>query len=204
MGSIHSIPFTFCLLHALMAQPPPEHLAAWTQRLQASDMDALAALFSALYPDLLRYARQRSARDGPAEDAVQEAFLRLWERRATLDPDRSVKALLYVTVRNSCLNHQRNTTTRSTLLTTMPSHPNPSNPADHLDTDQMQRHLRAWIQELPARRREAFELSRFAGLSYQEIAHVMNLSSKTVEKHITGALRHLRTRLNAYDPDLLP
>lgn len=186
-----------------MAQPHPEHLAAWTQRLQASDMEAFAALFSALYPDLLRYARQRTARDGPDEDVVQEAFLRLWERRATLDPDRSVRAFLYVTVRNLCLNHQRNTTTRNTLLTTMPPHANLSEPVDQLDTDQMQHHIRAWIQELPDRRREAFELSRFAGLSYQEIAHVMNLSSKTVEKHITSALRHLRARLRAYDPDLL-
>ncbi|HMB94300.1 MAG TPA: RNA polymerase sigma-70 factor [Rhodothermales bacterium] len=186
-----------------MSQPQPEQLAAWTQRLQAADLEAFAALFTTLYPDLLRYARQRTARDGPSEDAVQEAFLRLWERRASLDPSRSIKAFLYVTVRNFCLNHQRNTTTRSTLLTTMPSRTNPSDPADQLDTDQMQHRIRTWIQELPERRREAFELSRFAGLSYQEIAHVMNLSTKTVEKHITGALRHLRTRLRAYDPDLL-
>jgi RNA polymerase sigma-70 factor (ECF subfamily) len=60
-----------------------------------------------------------------------------------------------------------------------------------------------WIQELPERRREAFELSRFHGLRHDEIAAVMGVATKTVENHILLALRFLRDKLNAFDPQLL-
>jgi RNA polymerase sigma-70 factor (ECF subfamily) len=135
---------------------------------------------------------------------VQEAFARLWERRDMVDPDRSIKAYLYATTRNLALNHLRNTATRKTLLDQMdPTHDDASAPDEALRTDQMRLRLQGWIDELPARRREAFELSRFCDLSHAEVAQVMGLTVHTVEKHITEALRHLRDRLRTLDPDFL-
>ena len=58
-----------------------------------------------------------------------------------------------------------------------------------------------WIDELPPRRREAFRLSRFDGLSHDEIARVMALTPKTVNNHIVLALQTLRERLAHFDPD---
>ena len=63
--------------------------------------------------------------------------------------------------------------------------------------------VRAWIGELPPKRREAFWLSRADGLSYAEIATVTGTSVKTVENHIGAALRHLRDRLARFAPDSL-
>ena len=70
----------------------------WCRRLRASDRAAFEALYRAVYTDLFLYAKSLSHDAASAEDAVQEALLRLWIRRATLDPDRSLRALLYVTV----------------------------------------------------------------------------------------------------------
>ena len=73
----------------------------WCQRLRTSDRTAFEALFRAVYADLFRYAKSLTHDAASAEDAVQEALIRLWIRRATLDPGRSLRALLYVTVCNT-------------------------------------------------------------------------------------------------------
>lgn len=175
----------------------------WSQRLRASDRTAFQALFKATYPALCRYATGFTGDATVAQDLVQDAFLRIWNRRATLDPARSLQALLYVTVRNLALNHERTTAKRQTLLTTMDA-PAPSpEPDAAVAADLLRERLQGWIREMPARRREAFQLSRFDGLSYEEIAGVMGLSVRTVEQHIRLALQHLRGRLREQEPELL-
>lgn len=178
--------------------PPPQ-----SEPVHGTERSTFTALFKALYPDLRWYVQGLTREAGAAEDVVQEAFTRLWERRAAIDPGRSVRAYLYATARNLALNHLRNTATRKTLLDTMDPAPDLPGPEEALRTAQMQQQLRAWIDELPARRREAFELSRFCDLSHAEVAQVMGLTTHTVEKHITDALRHLRDRLRTLDPDFL-
>ena len=62
--------------------------------------------------------------------------------------------------------------------------------------------IHQWISDLPPRRREAFQLSRYEGLSHEEIAQVMNLTSRTVSNHIMLALVYLRKRLRALESNL--
>ena len=52
--------------------------------------------------------------------------------------------------------------------------------------------LHEWVEQLPERQREAFELSRFEGLDHEEIAQVMQVSARTVNNHLVAALRQLR------------
>ena len=186
-----------------VAEAKQETLSVWSRKIRASDRSAFSDLFCALYPDLLWYAQGLTGDDEAAEDIVQEAFVRLWDRRASIQPDRSVRAFLYVTVRRLAFNDERNARTRKTLLAMIDEPGQPPSPDEAVSTRLMGQRLRAWIDELPDRRREAFELSRFCGLSYQEVAGIMGLSVYTVEKHITNALKHLRQRLVDYDPDLL-
>lgn len=163
---------------------------------------AFTKLFCALYPDVLWYACRFVHDTEAAKDMTQEAFVRLWERRATVE-QHSARALVYVTVRNLSLNHQRNTSKRAELLTDVPPPAMPASGAKRLDQKQLKQQMQRWIAALPARQREAFELSRFCHLSHREIALVMNVAVHTVEKHITNALQRLRQQLETYDPDLL-
>lgn len=187
-----------------------DQLADWCRRLKGGDRAALSALFEAAYAPLVRYARGLTAESKvPAEDVVQEAFIRLWKRRGTLDPDRSLKALLYTTVRHRAYNRMRDTSNRQTLLDTM-SEDRPAasggdgpDPAEAADAELLGARLRAWIAELPERRREAFRLSRFDQLSYREIAEVMDVSVRTVENHVRLALQQLRDQLRAFEPERL-
>ena len=71
-------------------------------------------------------------------------------------------------------------------------------PDEMIDAESLKEKIRGWIAELPAKRREAFELSRYEGLSHDEIAEVMNLAPRTVTNHIMLALQQLRDRLKSY------
>ena len=68
---------------------------------------------------------------------------------------------------------------------------------DQLDSRLLEAHLKTYIEELPPRRRQAFMLSRFGGLSHKEIAETMGLTPRTVNTHIVLALRTLRSRFEA-------
>ena len=185
-----------------------DQFADWCRRINDDDRAALSALFDATYAPLVHYAHSLTRELGavPAEDVVQEAFIRLWKHRKMLDPERSLKALLYTTVRHRAFNRLRDTDNRQTLLETMSDDRPagaPPDPADSADAELLGSRLRAWIAELPERRREAFRLSRFGQLSYKEIAEVMDVSVRTVENHVRLALQQLRDKLRAFEPDRL-
>jgi RNA polymerase sigma-70 factor (ECF subfamily) len=68
---------------------------------------------------------------------------------------------------------------------------------DGTDTE-LKKQLHAALEKLPEKSRAVFEMSRFQELKYHEIAKVLELSLKTVEGHMTKALRHLRVHLADY------
>jgi len=186
-----------------MNQPSDTLFKDWATKIKTSDRHAFQTFFEATYPSVVRYARGFTRDEAAANDVAQEIYLRLWNSRASLDENRSLRALLYVSARNLALNYNRKHTFREMAHQTMKQPAPPPLPDDTLGAQELAEKIKAWIQDLPARRREAFQLSRFDGLSYQEIAQVMGLSERTVEQHIRLALSTLRDRLKALEPDLL-
>lgn len=144
------------------------------------------------------YVHDRKA----AEDIVQDVFVSLWERRKQLDFSRSLLPLLTVSVKNRSIDHLRLSKTRGSG-----GHP----AADELDeylralivddieSDfelvQLRDEIHEEISRLPAQSRRIFLLSRESGLKNREIAERLNISIKTVEKHITLVLSKLRLHL---------
>jgi RNA polymerase sigma-70 factor (ECF subfamily) len=72
-----------------------------------------------------------------------------------------------------------------------------------LHANVLEKNIKAWVEDLPDRQREAFVLSRFNGLSHDEIAAVMGVSPRTVNNHIVRALKTLRDHVRALEPSLL-
>ena len=174
-------------------------VAQWTERVRQGDARAFEALFRSLYPPLVRFAAGLAGEADEADDLVQEAFVRLWERRTTLDPERSVRALLYRTVRNLAYNRTRDRSRRRHLLE---SHepPEASPRADVvLEARHTAEHLRRAVAALPERQREAFLLTRVEGLSHTDVADVMGIAAATVNVHLVRALKTLRSSLGPSD-----
>jgi RNA polymerase sigma-70 factor (ECF subfamily) len=188
--------------------PDAEDVAEWCRRLTASDREAYAAVFEALYDPLFRYVRSLTHDPAAARDIAQDVFVRLWDARESLDPDQSLEAYLYRTARNLAYNHRRNNETRSKKEDDVRRDSNvrpaaPSPPDEAAEGQWLEERLRTWIAELPDRQREALVLSRFEGLSHDQIASVMDISARTVNNHIVRALKRLRARVDDYEPDLL-
>jgi RNA polymerase sigma-70 factor (family 1) len=181
--------------------PDTARYAEWARRMAADDADALRALFEDTYEALWRSVARLVGDEAVARDLAQDAFVRVWDRRASLDPALSLRALLYRTVRNLALNHLRDDQTRRQLLADPSAaggaaRPRTPVPADErVEAAELAERLRTFIAELPPRQREALLLSRFDGLSHQEIADVMGCAPRTVNNHLVRALEHLRARL---------
>lgn len=141
---------------------------------------------------LMRYAASILRSDEALEDVVQTAFVRLWEQRAPRDSQHDV-AFLYRTVRNLAFNERRwlrvRARWRAGVLSEMWFAAEPD------EEEAAERRVRDAVAALPRRRREVFELARFHGLSYRQIADTLGLSPQTVANHMSAALHDLRDAL---------
>jgi RNA polymerase sigma-70 factor (ECF subfamily) len=108
---------------------------------------------------------------------------------------------MYTMVRNRSLNHLQLVKSRQAGIEAMSTTMDPTVPAqaeDNLAAEALGKRIREWINELPPKRREAFRLSRFDGLTHEEIADVMEIAPRTVTNHIMLALQYVRDRLRVY------
>jgi RNA polymerase sigma-70 factor, ECF subfamily len=171
--------------------------AVAVEHIRAGDPLAFEALFHEYHAALCAFAyRYLGARD-LAEEVVQEVFLLVWERRATLEVRTSVRSFLFIAVRNasiSYLRHERVVRRREpevrTVLQALASTEGP----DAAGAETIAAVQQA-IGRLPARCRLVFTLHREQGLTYTEIAGVLGISPRTVEVQIGRALKSLRHAL---------
>lgn len=166
------------------------------QRIRAGDEGAFDAVFRAHYPRLVRMAESIVRERAPAEEIAQEVMLELWRRRESLQVEQSFGAYLIRSTRNRALNHVRHQRIVARELAAVIIDPpeSPRTDAEMLGTE-LERAVREAIEALPERAREVFLLSREQGLKYLEIAGVLEISVKTVEKRMGQALFELRARL---------
>jgi len=164
-----------------------------TSGIRKGDRDAFKALFDRYHGRLYHYLLRRGVSAAAAEDILQSTFLAVWERRARLDPERSLKSYLYRTCHNRAANHFRDRAKFDESDNPEPGL-SPRQEAD-LAHAELQDALNMAISKLPERRRAVFELCFLSGLSYREAAEALEISVKTVENQMGHALRAIRTHL---------
>ena len=137
-----------------------------------------------------------------AEDIVQEVFLKVWETRENIKMDEAVPAYLYRSCYNTALNFlkkQKSQTDIEAVLTLAGD----TDAEKNLNTLETENQILAAIDSLPPKTTVVFTLSRFEELSYKEIAERLEISLKSVEKHMGIALQRLRESLKEYLVGLL-
>lgn len=182
-----------------------EQFTAWARGLRDSDRAVFSELFEATYDGLFGFARFIVREPSAAHDILQDAYLKLWKIREDVDPSRSLKALMYQMVRNYALNHERQRKTRSaqSIDDSLREPSSPSTIERDIEAQALGERIEIWVAQLPERRREAFVLSRYEGLSHDEIARIMDLTPRTVNNHIVLALQDLRARLHQYQSEMI-
>ena len=142
-----------------------------------------------------RYLQDRAA----AEDAVQEAFLKLWENPALWQPQRHSKftTWFYRIIVNLCLDQRKKK--RPEALDNDGLIADDRAPADELMMrEQEQKMMEKEIAALPERQRTALNLCFDEGLSNQEAAQVMGVNLKALQSLIMRGKTTLKERLKAY------
>lgn len=132
-----------------------------------------------------------------AEEIVQETFLKLWERRSFLDPELSFHAYLFKIAFNfiqkrlikKVKDEKLNNDLADELINFDDHTSNLLNYHFLLD------HINSLIAKLPPRQKKILELRKLNGYTSAEISEMLNLSIKTVEAHLTAALKFLKERL---------
>jgi RNA polymerase sigma-70 factor (ECF subfamily) len=166
------------------------------ERIRAGDERAFDSVFRTHYAHLVRVAESMLRERALAEEIAQEVMLELWRRRESLVVEQTFAAYLVRSTRNRALNHIRHQRVVAREAAAAAIEPQASRSAeDELLGVEFQQAVREAMDALPEKSREVFRLSREQGLKYAEIASVLEISVKTVEKRMGRALSELRERL---------
>ena len=166
-------------------------------RIKSGDRSALKVLFDKYYASLTRFGFLYVKDKDIAEEIVQEFFVHFWIKRESLSINNSIKSYLYRSVRNKCLNYNRDTKKNLSieseleLIDTLGFSEN----VYEVDYDELKEMIEDSIESLPQKCKDIFKLSRMQQLTYKQISDKLNISQKTVENQIGIALKKLRKKL---------
>lgn len=171
--------------------------------LQENDEVAYKQIFLKYYSPLCEYASQYLVNEDDAQELVQDLMLFIWEIRANLAIEKSLKSYLFTATKNRCLNaikkkkyHERVHSILYEKLKCQFEDP------DYYLTNELAENIQRAIAEFPETYRETFFLSRFGEQTNVQIANSLGISVKTVEYRITKSLKIMRIKLKDYLPIL--
>lgn len=167
--------------------------------LKAGNEKAFTTLYRKYWPKVYNFSRLYLSSITEVEEVVQEVFVKVWEMRNFLREDDNFKGFLFIITRNLIFNQFRksfneNAYKLTVLASTLPYY----DMEDELSAADLQAFIQKMILELPPRQQKVFNLSRNEHLTYKEIATRLNISEKTVERHINEALKFLKKNITLY------
>ncbi|TRX62995.1 RNA polymerase sigma-70 factor [Carboxylicivirga sp. M1479] len=170
------------------------------QGIERGEESAFQELFLKYYTQLVVFARKVIVDDDLARELVQDVIVNFYEKRGAIKIHSSLKAHLYQSVRNRCLNQIKHSQIRRDHHANI--YQNTKNDEMYVDTKleetELEQKIFSIIQALPNQCKRIFEMSRFDGETNQEIADKLQLSKRTVETQISKALKVLRKGLDGY------
>jgi RNA polymerase sigma-70 factor (ECF subfamily) len=171
------------------------------ERVRKSDQEAFRFLFEKYQPLLFRNIVYTLQDVDTAHDIVQETFVRVWNRRASLQPDLPFLSLLFTISRNFVLDRAKHMAVQNKYEAEVGKVllPESQNPEEALHVKLLEERIVQIVRsKLPPRCREIFLLSRMEGMSHAEIGQHLGVGIKTVENQMTRALKIVRRHLRRY------
>lgn len=171
--------------------------------LSTSSEQEFEQLFKEHFKSLYAYAFTILKNEAIAEETVQNVFYKIWEKKVPDNIQTSLKAYLYKAVYHDSLNYLKHQKIKARYQSHVMYQSK-----NHIDqgasrkilVKELEEKLRDAMNALPQQCRTIFQLSRFEGLKYQEIADQLGISVKTVENQMGKALKQLRVKLIDYLP----
>ena len=163
-------------------------------QIKEGNIKAFETLFRQYYTPLRLYAASITGEPDVAEEIVEELFYVFWKDREKLEIFHSVKNYLYRSVRNRSIQYCEHQDVKLSVPVNIAS----PDPQEQIEYKELQQIINRTLEKLPERRLHIFRLHHTEGKKYSEIASLLSLSVKTVEKEMTRALRTLRKEIENY------
>jgi RNA polymerase sigma-70 factor (ECF subfamily) len=167
--------------------------------LKNGDRTVFEQIFRTYYPEICGFSLRYLPDPLVAEEVVQDLFCKVWFRRNEIVINTSLKSYLYKAAVNHALNYLRHQEMQRKYFDYVGFEVNEVAGGIHYESDgELQGLVQKALLELPEKRREIFEMSRFEGMKYHEIAEKLGINIKTVETQMTRALDFMRQYLKEY------
>lgn len=153
-------------------------------------------IYRAFYGKVFTFVLSLVRSKANAQDITQNIFMKLWKNRKKLEHIKSMDDYLFILSKNACMDYFRKASRKKEISTEVFDEfllsrivSSPEKRIDALSDIEELRHI---IDSLPSKRRDIFIMSRFDGLSNDEIASILGVSKKTVENQISLATKKLK------------
>ena len=169
------------------------------EKMKGGDRESFNRIFRRYYAPLTRFCVRFVADGDQAAEIVQDLFVKLWTNRQKIAFTSSFESYMLQSVRNAAItfiNKERSHAEANERLYVAETDTN--DPSETLQSNNLEASYQKVLSAMPEKRREVFLASRFDGLKYSEIAEKLGLSQKTVEAHMSAAIKQLREGLKEY------
>ena len=159
---------------------------------------SLEELFTYYYARLYDFSKSFLKLEQGIDDILQEVFIRIWHKRKNIKDPTTFNSYIFTITRNLLLNELRSRLNHKNLkdeLQKLSTAQEYSSIEQH-DFNELNNKVDKVIGELPGRQKEIFILSRSEGLSHKEIANKLQITTKTVEYHISLTIKSLKAKLS--------
>jgi len=163
--------------------------------IQEDNDQAFSQVYQNFHREIYGFILQRTKSEFIAEEVTQLTFIKVWKNRAKLNPAMSINVQLFGMARQVMIDELRKEANRFKYEGEAAVTPFTDNLIKALESKDLMRIIEKDIANMPPVRRLVFELSRKQGLKHKEIAQTLNISTKSVEQHITKALVQLKQHL---------
>lgn len=164
--------------------------------LKDDDQEAMREIYDRYWLKLLSVATNRLYFQEEAEECVQDVFLSLWKRRNDIVLKHALSTYLWIAVKYQVINRlDKRHARRNLQIIELKDDINVPSPEVYLFEKELMERIEMSVRQLPEKCRMVYRMSREDGKTNKEISAELNISEKTVEGHITKALKDIRTDL---------
>jgi RNA polymerase sigma-70 factor (family 1) len=169
----------------------------WSESLRKGEDLALSFYFKLHAKSLVFFANRLINNSSEAEDVVADCFVKVWERRADFQTEENIKAFLYISCRNACLDYLRRIKVKTSAQQVYLNQQEEGEDTtlNHIITAEVLTILNEEISQLPENYREVFQLMYFDLKKTDEIADQLGLSVQTVRNYKARAIALLKTSM---------
>ena len=166
------------------------------QRLKNGDEGAFDTVFWSYNSHVFHFIDSLLYDKTLAEDFTQNVFLKIWERRESINPEDSFESYLFTIARNMVYKESEKRLLSERFLEYIRNQQDFDGQLEaKIDAESLREYVDELVEQMPPSRRNIYYLSRKQHLTNKEIAKQLSISEKTVETQLYRALQYLRVKL---------